>query len=91
MGVLSGKQEKYGQINFFFASSKLNKFHHEVKEFDDFLKKFKFIDKRNEFISHKKLPPTWDEHVGEYRIPYVTILRGISHAPVFRINFLVEM
>jgi hypothetical protein len=76
---LSELSEKtFGQVNFYFASQKLKILQSEVSEFQKFIKNSKFKDRRNEYISHKKLPPNWEDHRAPHRIPYKTLLRGIT-------------
>lgn len=73
-------QDKVGQINFYFASKKLSILKEEVVEYEYFIKRNKFRDRRNQYISHKQLPPTWEGHRAPQRISYLTILRGIAKA-----------
>ena len=73
-------EEKVGQINFHFASKKFNILESEVKDFKNFIKKNNFSDRRNQYISHKTLPSTWEEHRAPHQICYFTILRGIAFA-----------
>lgn len=70
----------YGRVNFHFAADKLKILQNEVKEFEDFLVQNNFRARRNEYISHKNLPPNWDDHRAPYRITYQTMLRGIAMA-----------
>ena len=75
---LSELSEKtFGQVNFYFASQKLKILQSEVIEFQKFIKKANFKDRRNEYISHKKLPPAWEDHRAPHRITYKTLLRAI--------------
>jgi hypothetical protein len=71
-------EKKYGQINFYFASQKLTILETDVIEFQKFIKRANFKDRRNEYISHKKLPPLWEDHRAPHRIVYKTILRAIA-------------
>ncbi len=78
MSELSHKS--YGKVNFFFATSKVKSLESEFKDFEKFIKDNHFKINRNQFISHKHLPPTWDEHQAEHRISYLTTLKGIAKA-----------
>ncbi|HNP69064.1 MAG TPA: hypothetical protein PKH16_14250 [Aequorivita sp.] len=72
--------KSYGKVNFYFATNKLKALENEFKDFEKFIKDNHLKAKRDEFISHKKLPPTWDEHKAEHRISYLTTLKGIAKA-----------
>ncbi len=72
-------EEKIGQINFYFASKKLNAFEKETKDFTEYVVKHKFREKRNLEISHKNLPPTFND----WRlivVPNVVVLRAVTRA-----------
>jgi hypothetical protein len=71
-------ERTFGQVNFHFASQKLKILQSEVLEFQKFIKNSNFKDRRNEYISHKKLPPNWEDHQAPHRITYKTLLRGIA-------------
>lgn len=73
-------EEKVGQITFHFAAKKFNILESEIMEFRKFIKKNNFNDRRNQYISHKTLPSSWDKIRAPHRIPYFTILRGIAFA-----------
>jgi hypothetical protein len=72
--------KSFGKVNFYFATNKLKALDTEFKDFEKFVKENNLKAKRDEYISHKKLPPTWDEHQAEYRITYLTTLKGIAKA-----------
>ena len=72
--------KSFGKVNFYFATKKLNALEPEFKAFEKFIKDNHIKAKRDEYISHKKLPPTWDEHRSEHRISYLTTLKGIAKA-----------
>lgn len=72
--------KSYGKVNFYFATNKLKSLEAEFKDFEKFIKENNFKTKRDEYISHKKMPPTWEEHRAEYRITYLTTLKGIAKA-----------
>ncbi|MDI1256689.1 MAG: hypothetical protein PSV16_11370 [Flavobacterium sp.] len=75
-------EKKYRYVNFYFATAKLNAYKADADEFENFLKLKNIRAKRHEFISHKDLPATFDEQVGEYRIEYFTLLRAICKAVI---------
>lgn len=70
-------EKKYSRINFHFATAKLNTYKDEANDFESFLKQSNIRNRRHEYISHKNLPLTWEEHVGEYRIKHLTLARAI--------------
>jgi hypothetical protein len=72
--------KSFGKLNFYFATQKLGRLHTEFEEFHDFIINNNFKAHRDEFISHKKLPPTWDGHKAAYAVPYLTILKAIAKA-----------
>jgi len=80
-------EKKVGQINFDFASQKLNTLIKETKKYQDFIKEKKFMNLRHEYISHKKLPATWEEHRAPYRISDLTILKGVAKALILMKDF----
>lgn len=80
-------EKKVGQINFHFASQKINTLIKETKNYQDFIKEKKFMNLRHEYISHKKLPATWEEHRAPYRISDLTILKGIAKALILMKGF----
>lgn len=73
-------EKKYSQVNFYFATAKLDAFKNDAIDFENFLKQKNIRNKRNEYISHKNLPPTWNDHKADYRIKYFTLLRTICKA-----------
>ena len=85
---LSELSEKtFSQVNFYFASQKLKILQSEVLEFQKYIKNSKFKDRRNEYISHKKLPPNWEDHRAPHRISYKTLLRGIAFSVILMKKF----
>lgn len=73
-------EKKTGQINFDFASRRLNVLEKETESYQRFIIDKKFLNLRHEYISHKKLPPTWEGHKAPYRISDIIILKAISKA-----------
>jgi hypothetical protein len=72
-------EPKIGHLTFYFAQEKLKQFEGEVKDYQRFIKRNRFHEKRNYDISHKELPEKWSDH--KYiHIPYQTLLRGIAAA-----------
>lgn len=69
-----------GQLTFHFASRKFRVFEKETEIFEQFVKENKFIDRRNNFISHKNVKPTWDENKAPDRISYVTMTKAVAMA-----------
>ncbi len=78
LSELSNKS--YGKLNFYFATQKLGMLNLEFEEYRDFIVKHNFKARRDEFISHKKLPITWEAHKAAHRVPYLTILKAIAKA-----------
>jgi hypothetical protein len=72
-------EQKVGQLTFYFVRVKLDRFENEVQNYENFIKKNRFREKRNYDISHKQLPEQWADHK-HIHIPYFTILRGIAAA-----------
>ena len=72
--------KSFGKLNFYFATQKLNQFHEEFEDYHSFITKNNFKIRRDEFISHKKLPPTWQGHKPAYSVSFLTILKGIAKA-----------
>lgn len=71
-----------GQLNFHFAQQKLlNRFDFkgDVESYQKFIKKNRFKDKRNQYISHKQLPEKWTEHK-EIFISMPNIGKGVALA-----------
>lgn len=83
-------EKKYSRINFHFATAKLKAYKDEANDFESFLKLKNIRNKRHEYISHKNLPPSWEEHISEYRIKQLTLLRAICKAVILmkKIDFL---
>ncbi|MFI8604228.1 hypothetical protein ACIGCP_07190 [Cellulophaga baltica] len=84
-------QQSNRHLNFFLATQKIDKLNlatqkkidklnSELKEYQDFIVDNNFKVRRNEFISHKKLPLTWAGHKAAYSIPYKTITKAIAKA-----------
>ncbi|MDX2445013.1 MAG: hypothetical protein QNK30_14555 [Bacteroidales bacterium] len=69
-----------GKVNFYFATNKLKSFESDFKDFEKYILDNHFKTNRDEYISHKKLPPTWNEQKSEHRINYLTILKGVAKA-----------
>lgn len=61
-------EKKYGQITFAFACDKLNSYKKECNDYQQFINEYNFKSHRNQFVSHKSLPDTFENFVGEYRI-----------------------
>jgi hypothetical protein len=72
-------EPKIGRLTFHFAAEKLGKLHAEVCAFKTFIAREKFQQKRNQDISHKKLPEEWATH-GPIHIPYPTLRRAVGQA-----------
>jgi hypothetical protein len=72
-------EPKIGRLNFHFAAAKLNTLQNEVAAFQTFIVRQGFRDKRNQDISHKELPETWDDHKHRF-IRYPTVTRAIAMA-----------
>lgn len=72
--------KSYGKLNFHFATQKLKKFTKESEEFHFFILNNNFTDRRNEYISHKKLAPTWEGFKREHPISYLTITKALAKA-----------
>lgn len=79
--------KKVGQLTFHFASRKLKAFEKETDLFERFVKENKFTDRRNNFISHKNIKPTWDENKAPDRISYRTMTKAIAMAIVLMKQF----
>lgn len=75
---LGGK--KVGQLTFHFATRKFKVLGTEVDAFEKYVKDNKFTDRRNNFISHKNLKPTWTENKAPDRISYRTMTKAIAMA-----------
>ena len=73
-------ERKIGQINFYFASTKFNAHSVEAAQFESFIIDQKFREMRNNFISHKNLPKTWEDHRLAPYIQYKTIIKAIALA-----------
>ncbi|HEY6191917.1 MAG TPA: hypothetical protein VI215_06260 [Bacteroidota bacterium] len=73
-------ERKVGQINFYFVSIKLKNLSTEVSDFESFVVDQRFREKRNNYISHKTLPPIWEDHRLAPYIPYRSLVKGIAHA-----------
>jgi hypothetical protein len=73
-------EPKVGRLTFHFASKKLGeKFYPHVSEYARFVRKNRFVEKRNLEISHKELPEKRLEHA-PIHIPYPTIVRALALA-----------
>ena len=72
-------EQKIGQLNFHFVQVKLNNFEKDVENFQRFVNKNRFHEKRNYDISHKELPEKWAEHK-LFLIPYKTLIERIVTA-----------
>ncbi|HTJ51749.1 MAG TPA: hypothetical protein VL443_19955 [Cyclobacteriaceae bacterium] len=72
--------KKVGQLTFHFATRKFKALESEVDTFEKFVKDNKFTDRRNNFISHKNLKPTWTENKAPDRISYKTMTKAIAMA-----------
>jgi len=72
-------EQKVGRLTFHFAGIKLDAFENEIKEFEDFIEKNRFREKRNYDISHKELPEKWSDHKS-INIPYSKIVVAIAKA-----------
>lgn len=73
-------ETKTGRINFYFAGQKLSNLEHEIKEFKNFIENKNFRKRRNQYISHKQIPPRFEDWRGPHRIEYKTLLRGVGMA-----------
>ena len=84
--IISGLSElahkSYGKVNFYFATQKITNFKSEYCEFQKFLDENKIIARRNEYISHKKMPNIKQTSKAEYHIKYSVIIRAIAKAIV---------
>jgi|26BtaG_2_1085354.scaffolds.fasta_scaffold02936_4 hypothetical protein len=74
--------KSFGKVNFYFAIKKMKALELDFYEFEKFIVVNKFKAKRDEFISHKKQPPTLQDGRAEYRISYCIILKGIAKAMI---------
>lgn len=74
--------KSFGKVNFYFAIKKMKTLESDFKDFEAFIILNKFKAKRDEFISHKKQPPSLEYSRSEYRISYYVILKGIAKALV---------
>ena len=72
-------QPYVGKLTFYFAQVKFNALEKETSDFARFVRKNRFIEKRNYDISHKELPEEWTGHK-LIIIPYSTLVRGITMA-----------
>jgi hypothetical protein len=73
-------EPKVGRLTFHFASKKLgDKLESQVNGYARFIKKHRFVEKRNAEISHKELPEKRLEHP-PIHIPYPTIVRALALA-----------
>lgn len=72
--------KSFGKVNFYFAIKKMKTLESDFKDFEEFIIMNKFKAKRDEFISHKKQPPSLEYSRAEYRISYYIILKGIAKA-----------
>lgn len=72
--------KKVGQLTFHFLSRKLKALSQETEIFEKFVKDNKFTDRRNNYISHKKLHATWADNKAPHRISFKTMTKGIAMA-----------
>lgn len=72
-------ERKVGRLTFYFAQLKLNQLEEEVAEFNRFIEKNRFQEKRNYDISHKEMPESWTAHK-LIHIPYEMIVQGVVMA-----------
>lgn len=72
--------KKVGQLTFHFATRKFKALESEVDTFEKFVKDNKFVDRRNNFISHKNLKPTWAGNKAPDTISYRTMTKAIAMA-----------
>ena len=78
--------KSFGKVNFYFAIKKMKTLESDFYEFEKFIVVNKFKAKRDEFISHKKQPPTLKDSQAEYRISYFITLKGITKAMILMKN-----
>lgn len=72
--------KSYGKVNFYFTIRALKKFDSEFKDYEDFITSHKIKARRDEYISHKKMPQKNEIQRGEYHINYQTIIKAIVRA-----------
>ena len=72
-------EPKIGRLTFHFAATKLQAFDADVRAFAKAIRNNGLEEKRNQDISHKVLPESWDDHKHRH-IPYKTILRCLALA-----------
>ena len=84
-------EKKYGQITFSFACNKLGCYQQDCITYQEFIKANDFKSQRNEFISHKNLPPKFEDWKGEYKISNLTIVKAIAKAIILMKNIDKEI
>jgi hypothetical protein len=72
-------ESKVGRLTFHFAREKLKCLDEEVEEYQRFIQKNRFHEKRNCDISHKELPEQWADH-RFIDIPYRILVGGVARA-----------
>ncbi|MEX2109074.1 MAG: hypothetical protein WD802_00525 [Gemmatimonadaceae bacterium] len=72
-------EQKIGQLTFHFAATKLQAFESEVRAFATAIRKNRLEEKRNQDISHKVLPESWNDHKHRH-ISYKAVLRCLALA-----------
>ena len=72
-------EKKVGRLTFHFANEKLGGLDQYINNFNRFIEKNRFREKRNYDISHKELPEKWSDHK-HIHIPYKVLLKGIAYS-----------
>ena len=80
-------EQKVERLTFHFVQVKIDKFEQKVNDFQRFIRRNKFHQKRNYDISHKELPEQWSQHK-HIHIPYEALLKGIATA--LRLTKLID-
>ena len=72
--------KSFGKVNFYFVIQMIKKYETEFEDFKDFIIQNKLKARRDEYISHKKMPNKSESLLAEYHIKYSIILKAIVKA-----------